>query len=365
MRPRSQTVTRLDYCQYLLVSQINYTLTNFADHSEKFSHDAINRYVAGERLQPRLTWENVKGQVIQTPKGYLIFDDTVADKNYSHEIELVRSQYSGNAHAVIKGIGIVTCVYVNPDLDQFWIIDYRIYDSDGDGKTKLDHVLDMLLNCVHQKRLQFWAVLKSALFCDQCRLAGLLQERGPFDIQLEPLTLRLPHPGGQMGYYVRVRFPKQRQALCRLKVEITVDEPVFLPTKTYPILHGFPEPFDAPVQGYALAEITAEKLRALLQSRERLASRGWGASRVCRDYYDLWCILGREMLTGVPPLFARKCAVRNVAFQSPEEFTSPDLVETARREWDQQLNPFLTKAPAMEKVLAEVKSLILALFRAA
>jgi hypothetical protein len=26
------TVTRLDYCQYLFVSQINYTLTNFADH---------------------------------------------------------------------------------------------------------------------------------------------------------------------------------------------------------------------------------------------------------------------------------------------------------------------------------------------
>jgi hypothetical protein len=26
-----ESVTRLDYCQYLLVSQMNYTLTNFAD----------------------------------------------------------------------------------------------------------------------------------------------------------------------------------------------------------------------------------------------------------------------------------------------------------------------------------------------
>jgi len=55
MRPKTQTVTRLDYCQYLLVSQINYTLTNFADHSANFSHDALNRYVAGERLPPKLT----------------------------------------------------------------------------------------------------------------------------------------------------------------------------------------------------------------------------------------------------------------------------------------------------------------------
>ncbi|WNZ43982.1 hypothetical protein Q2T42_19300 [Leptolyngbya boryana CZ1] len=47
-------VTRLNYCQYLLVSQINYTLTNFADHSERFSHDQINRYLSGEKITPRL-----------------------------------------------------------------------------------------------------------------------------------------------------------------------------------------------------------------------------------------------------------------------------------------------------------------------
>ncbi len=147
MRPKTQIVTRLDYCQYLLVSQINYTLTNFADHSEKFSHDALNRYLSGERLRPNLTWENVSRQVVQTPKGLIIFDDTVADKNFSHEIELVRRQYSGNAHGVIKGVGVVTCVYVNPELNQFWIIDYRIFDPDGDGKTKLDHVQEMLVSC--------------------------------------------------------------------------------------------------------------------------------------------------------------------------------------------------------------------------
>ena len=111
-------VSRLDYCQYLLVSQINYTLTNFADHSERLSHDAVNRYLRGERITPRLVWDNVRAQLVVTERGYLIFDDTVLDKNYSHSIELVRRQYSGNAHAVIRGIGVVTCVYVNPEADQ-------------------------------------------------------------------------------------------------------------------------------------------------------------------------------------------------------------------------------------------------------
>ena len=73
-----EPITRLDYCQYLLVSQINYTLTNFADHSEKFSHDSINRYLREERLTPRLVWDNIEGQIIRTAKGYVIFDDTVA-----------------------------------------------------------------------------------------------------------------------------------------------------------------------------------------------------------------------------------------------------------------------------------------------
>ena len=121
-----ESVTRLDYCQYLLVTQINYTLTNFAEHTEHFSHDTINRYLRGDRITPRLVWDKVRDQVVPMPQGYVVFDDTVLDKNYSAVIELVRRQYSGNAKAVIKGIGVVTCVYVNPAIDQFWVIDYRI-----------------------------------------------------------------------------------------------------------------------------------------------------------------------------------------------------------------------------------------------
>ena len=49
--------TRLDYCQYLLSSPINYTLTHSADHSEGFSRDMINRYLAGDRVSPRLIIE--------------------------------------------------------------------------------------------------------------------------------------------------------------------------------------------------------------------------------------------------------------------------------------------------------------------
>src|SRR6266536_1611237 len=152
-------VTRLDYCQYLLSSQINYTLTHFADHSEQFSHDALTRYLAGDALPPRLVWENVQAQVVPSPAGMLVFDDVVLDKQHATKIELVRRQWSGNAKAVIQGIGVVTCVYVNPQTGQFWLIDYRLFAPEVDHKSKLDHMREMLLNALQHKRLPFRLVL--------------------------------------------------------------------------------------------------------------------------------------------------------------------------------------------------------------
>lgn len=158
-------MTRLDYCQFLLSSQINYTLTYFADHAQgamgyrRWSHDTINRYLRGERIIPRLVWDNVQTDVVPHPEGYLLFDDTVLDKRYSRKIEPARRQWSGNAKSVIEGIGVVTCVYVNPALDRFWIIDYRVYAPETDGKTKLDHLKEMLKHTIKYKQLAFSTVL--------------------------------------------------------------------------------------------------------------------------------------------------------------------------------------------------------------
>ena len=33
----------IKYCEYLIISHKNYTLTNLADHLQEISHDQINR----------------------------------------------------------------------------------------------------------------------------------------------------------------------------------------------------------------------------------------------------------------------------------------------------------------------------------
>jgi hypothetical protein len=146
-------MTRLDYGQFLLSSQTNYTLTYFADHARTWSHDTINRYLRGDHVTPRLLWDNVKSDVIPHEHGYLLFDDTVLDKRHSREIEPARRQWSGNAKGIIEGIGVVTCVYVNPVLNLFWAIDYRLFAPETDAKTKLTHVEEMIKHTVAHKRV--------------------------------------------------------------------------------------------------------------------------------------------------------------------------------------------------------------------
>ena len=153
-----------DYCQFLLSSFHNFTQTYFADHTDAWSHDQLNRLLREERISARDLWHAVKDDIDFDPEGYLLFDDTVVSKPYAQKMEVVRRQWSGSEKRVIEGIGIVTCVYVNPKTRAYWIIDYRIYDVHRDGKTKLQHLLDMLKHAHFVKELPFRTVLIDAWY---------------------------------------------------------------------------------------------------------------------------------------------------------------------------------------------------------
>jgi hypothetical protein len=153
-----------DYCQFLIITQTNYTQTYFADHHPEFSHDSINRHLRDSLVSSSMVWSQIKDDIVYSANGYLVFDDSVSDKRYSTKIELVRRQYSGNEHAVIKGIGVVNCLYVNPDTGEYWVIDWRVYNIDADGKSKLDHVREMLDNAIAHKKLPFRTVLMDSWY---------------------------------------------------------------------------------------------------------------------------------------------------------------------------------------------------------
>lgn len=191
--------TKLDYCQYLISSPINYTVTNLADHLDGISHDRINRYLRGEKLTPRLLWDNVQPLLQPGSNAYLLFDDTVLDKRHSASIELARRQYSGNEHRVIRGIGLISCVYVNGETGQFWVIDYRLYDPDGDGQSKLDHVAAMLDGVVYSKQLPFGTVLMDSWYATQKLMAQIDQLEKLYYCPLKT-NRRVDDSGGAQPY---------------------------------------------------------------------------------------------------------------------------------------------------------------------
>ena len=95
------------YGQFLLSSQVNYTGTYLADHLKELTHDQVQYFVKKQCVAPRQLWHQVRGEVVLSDRCYVLFDDTVLDKRHSRRIELVRRQYSGNAHGLIPGIGLV------------------------------------------------------------------------------------------------------------------------------------------------------------------------------------------------------------------------------------------------------------------
>jgi len=158
--------SKLDYCQFLLSSQVNYTLTHLAEHLQSFSHDTINRYLSGVMLRPRHLWEKVAPLLEQHEKAFLIFDDTVLDKSFGPHIAMTQRQWSGNAHGVVRGIGLVSCVYVNPETGRFWVMDYRLYDPQQDGRSKLDHVQAMFESALRRGVL-FQTVLMDSWYASK------------------------------------------------------------------------------------------------------------------------------------------------------------------------------------------------------
>jgi IS4 transposase len=84
-------------------------------------------------------------------------------------------QYSGNEHGLVRGIGLVSCIYVNPELGQCWLIDYRIYDKAGDGYSKLEHVEAMLRGVVEFKQQPFRTVLMDSWYASQ-KLMAVIDE---------------------------------------------------------------------------------------------------------------------------------------------------------------------------------------------
>ncbi len=163
-------LTKKQYVEYLMGTPKNCTCTYLAEHLEGVSHDVVTDFLHQKRFMPGEVWKLVKGRIEDGPDAVLIVDDSVHDKRYSRFIGLVRAQYSGNEHGVVRGIGVVSLVHSGGKEAVFYPIDYRVYAPDVDGKTKNAHFQEMFVNALTQKQLEARTIVFDSWYASAANL---------------------------------------------------------------------------------------------------------------------------------------------------------------------------------------------------
>jgi len=163
-------ISKQQYVEYLICTIGNYTGSNLAEHLDDVSHAVITDYLSNERHTARGLWELVERMIKDNPEAFMLVDDSVQDKRYSRFIELVKMQYSGAEHGLVRGIGVVNLVHSAGVKQDFYPIDYRVYAPDQDGKTKNDHFADMVINAVFAKKIKAKRILFDSWYASAANL---------------------------------------------------------------------------------------------------------------------------------------------------------------------------------------------------
>lgn len=151
--------TDRDYIDFLIASPTVVSATEAArvqpDRPLAPAHDSFTRLLHRLEPDPATLWDEVR-PLIDPTAGVLVIDDSTLDKPRAKQIGLVAHHWSGNHHAVVRGINLITALW--SDGDRLYPCDYRIYHKDTDGKTKNDHFAEMLATA-HARGFQPSAVL--------------------------------------------------------------------------------------------------------------------------------------------------------------------------------------------------------------
>ena len=102
------------YTDYLIASHSLTTATGLAemlDHT--YSHDRITRFLSTETYHQKTYWRQIKPilRQIEHDDGVLVVDDTIEEKPYTDENDIVCWHYDHSKSRNVKGINLLNFVY--------------------------------------------------------------------------------------------------------------------------------------------------------------------------------------------------------------------------------------------------------------
>jgi len=107
----------LDIYTDYLISSFSYTtatgLSSMLDN--QISHDQITRFLGAREYTSKDLWKLVKPVIrqIETDDGCIVFDDTVEEKEYTDENDIIAWHFDHSKGKNVKGINILSQIYCN------------------------------------------------------------------------------------------------------------------------------------------------------------------------------------------------------------------------------------------------------------
>ena len=102
------------YSDYLLSSFGATTATGLSSLLDgQISHDQVTRFLSQAEYTSKELWHQVKSVVrtIEREDGVLIFDDTIQQKPYTDENELICWHFDHSTNRSVKGLNLLNCIY--------------------------------------------------------------------------------------------------------------------------------------------------------------------------------------------------------------------------------------------------------------
>lgn len=118
MRPKLvSSDSMLDlYSDFLICSFSQTTATGMSSMLQgSVSHDQVTRFLSEQEYEAHDLWKLVKPTIrqIETEDGCIIVDDTVEEKPYTDENDIIAWHFDHTVNRSVKGMNIMNCAYTN------------------------------------------------------------------------------------------------------------------------------------------------------------------------------------------------------------------------------------------------------------
>jgi hypothetical protein len=206
------------YTDYLISSFGATTATGLSEVVDgAVSHDRVTRFLSERAYTPRDLWWQVKETVreIERDDAVLIFDDTIQEKPWTDESELIGWHFDHCQNRTVKGMNLLNALYhsggVSIPVDfrlirkpiQFCDVATRQVKRTGEV-TKNELLREMLLRCVHNQ-VKFRYVLMDSWFAAKGNFDLILAQGKHFVAALKDNRLvALSEDDRREGRFVRV-----------------------------------------------------------------------------------------------------------------------------------------------------------------